>query len=79
VMDFFARLGNMRPCAPDCEAALTRAKELQDFFTTNYYTCTPQILGSLAEFYAGDDSMTENIDRAGDIAKEVIDAYIKSL
>ena len=82
VMDFFTRLGKMRPCAPDNEAALHWAKELQDFFTQHYYTCTPQILASLAESYAGGGSMTENIDKAGGagtgaFAKEVIDCYIQ--
>lgn len=81
VMDFFARLGKMRPCDPACEEAQSWAKELQDFFTANYYTCTPQILGSLAESYAGGGSMTENIDKVGGagtgaFAKEVIDIYI---
>ena len=84
VMDLFAQLGNLRPCAPDCEAAQSWAKELQEFFTENFYTCTPQILKSLAESYAGGGSMTENIDRVGGtgtgaFAKEVIDCYIRSL
>jgi len=84
VMDFFVRLGKMRPCAPDCEAALAWAKELQAFFTEHFYTCTPQILNGLAESYAGGGSMTENIDNAagsgtGAFAKQVIHAYIDSL
>ena len=84
VMDFFARLGQMRPCAPDCEEVQAWAKELQDFFTAHYYNCTPQILASLAESYAGGGSMTENIDKAGGagtgtFAKEVIDIYIRNL
>ena len=84
VMDFFARLGSMRPCAPDCEAAQAWAKELQAFFTEHYYNCTPQILSSLGQSYAGGGSMTENIDRVGGngtgaFAKEVIDCYLKTL
>lgn len=84
VMDFFARLGKLRPCAPDSEEAQSWAKELQAFFTAHYYTCTPQILASLAESYAGGGSMTENIDKAGGagtgaFAKEVIDIYIQKL
>lgn len=83
VMDFFVRLGQMRPCDPGCEEAQTWAKELQDFFTAHYYNCTPQILGRLAESYAGGGSMTENIDKAGGagtgaFAKEVIDIYVNS-
>ena len=82
VMDFFARLGKMRPCDPGCPEAQAWAKELQDFFTAHYYTCTPQILGSLAESYAGGGSMTENIDKVGGagtgaFAKEVLDIYIQ--
>ena len=81
VMDFFARLGKMRPCAPDSAEAQNWAKELQDFFTAHYYTCTPQILKGLGEIYAGGGSMTENIDRVGGagtgaFAKEVIDIYV---
>ena len=81
VMDFFVRLGKMRPCDPGCEEAQVWAKELQDFFTANYYTCTPQILSALAESYAGGGSMTENIDKVGGsgtgaFAKEVIGLYI---
>ena len=81
VMDFFARLGKMRPCAPDSAEAQNWAKELQDFFTAHYYTCTPQILKGLGEIYAGSGSMTENIDRVGGagtgaFAKEVIDVYV---
>ena len=84
VMDFFARLGKMRPCRPDSEDALSWAKELQEFFTAHFYTCTPQILKSLAENYAAGGSMTENIDRVGGagtgaFAKEVIDDYIQTL
>ena len=84
VMDFFARLGKMRPCDPGSEEAQTWARELQEFFTAHYYTCTPQILASLAESYAGGGSMTKNIDSAGgagtgSFAKEVIDIYLGKL
>ncbi|MBE6974246.1 MAG: MerR family transcriptional regulator [Ruminococcaceae bacterium] len=84
VMDFFVRLGKMRPCAPDSEEAQNWAKELQAFFTEHFYTCTPQILKGLAESYAGGGSMTENIDKAGGegtgaFAKQVIDIYTQKL
>jgi len=84
VMDLFARLGKLRPCAPDSEEAQNWAKELQAFFTEHFYTCTPQILGSLAESYAGGGSMTENIDKVGGegtgaFAKQVIDIYVARL
>ena len=84
VMDLFARLGKMRPCAPDCEAAQNWAKELQAFFTEHFYTCTPQILQGLAESYAGGGSMTENIDKTGGegtgaFAREVLMRYVERL
>ena len=84
VMAFFARLGKLRPCEPDSEAAQAWAKELEVFITQHFYTCTPQIFGSLAESYAGGGSMTENIDKTGGVgtgafAKEVIDIYIRKL
>ena len=84
VMDFFARLGKMRPCAPDSEETQNWARQLQVFFTEHFYTCTPQILKGLAESYAGGGSMTENIDKAGGegtgaFAKQVIDIYLSHL
>ena len=84
VMGLFEKLGKLRPCAPDSEAAQNWAKELQAFFTEHFYTCTPQILGSLAESYAGGGSMTENIDKVGGggtgaFAKQVIDIYLSRL
>ena len=84
VMELFAKLGKMRPCAPDREEAQNWSKELQAFFTEHYYTCTPQILRGLAESYAGGGSMTENIDKAGGdgtgaFAKQVIDIYLSRL
>lgn len=83
-MDLFVKLGKLRPCEPDSAEALAWAKELQAFFTEHYYTCTPQILGSLAQSYAAGGSMTENIDKAGGkgtgkFAKQVIEAYLNRL
>ena len=84
VMELFAKLGKLRPCAPDSEAAQNWANQLQAFFTEHFYTCTPQILKSLAESYAGGGSMTENIDKVGGegtgaFAKQVIDIYLSRL
>lgn len=65
VMDFFVRLGQLKDQPPESDAVQNWAKELQAFFTENYYTCTPEILMSLGEMYAGGGAMTENIDAAG--------------
>ena len=65
VMDFFVRLGSMRHLDPGCAEVQTWVKELQAFFTEHYYSCTNQILLSLAQSYSGGGSMNENIDNAG--------------
>lgn len=65
VMDFFVRLGSMKKEAPDSEAVQGWVKELQEFFTENFYDCTDQVLLGLGEMYAGGGSLTENIDAAG--------------
>ena len=82
VMDFFVELGRIRHLSPDSMEAQTWVKELQTFFTENFYTCTPQILKGLGEMYAGGGSMTENIDAAGGkgtgaFALEAIRIYCK--
>lgn len=80
VMDFFVRLGELKGQAPDSEAVQNWVRELQAFFTANYYTCTPELLMSLGQMYAGGGSMTENIDAAGGegtgtFAREAIACY----
>lgn len=65
VMDFFVRLGTMKNEAPDSEAVQDWVRELQAFFTENFYDCTPQILLGLGQMYAGGGSLTENIDAVG--------------
>lgn len=82
VMDFFVELGKIKHLSPDSMEAQTWVKELQTFFTENFYTCTPQILKGLGEMYAGGGSMTENIDAAGGkgtgaFALEAIRIYCK--
>ncbi len=65
MMAMFTRLGQLRDQQPDSDAVQTWVKELQDFVTEHYYTCTNQILRGYGDLYAGGGSMTENIDSAG--------------
>lgn len=67
MMDIFARIGALRKHgeAPEGAAAQDLVKELQDFITAHYYTCTKEILAGLGEMYVADERMTKNIDRAG--------------
>lgn len=65
LMDLFRRFGAIRSGAPEGEEAQKPVRELRDFITANYYTCTPQILKGLGQMYAAGGEMTDNIDAAG--------------
>lgn len=65
LMEIFCRFGKIKDLPPKSPAAQALVRELQDYITAQYYTCTKQILQSLGEMYAGGGSMTENIDAAG--------------
>lgn len=82
VMDFFVRLGKLKDKAPESEDVQNWVRDLQAFFTANFYTCTPEILMSLGEMYAGGGAMTQNIDAAGGegtgaFAREAIACYCR--
>lgn len=82
VMDFFVRLGSLREKDPASDEVQAWVRELQSFFTAHYYTCTPEILRSLGEGYAGGGTMNENIDKAGGagtgaFARRAIEIYCK--
>lgn len=68
--------------AHDSPELLALAEELQDFISANFYTCTPQILGGLANMVDGGGSLTETIDALGgegtaSLAADAIRAYLK--
>ena len=65
LMGHFCRLGKLRSETADSPAVQHWVRELQDFITDHYYTCTIPILQNLGQMYAAGGSMTENIDRAG--------------
>lgn len=80
LMAIFAEFGAIRSAAPESPEAQALVAKLQNFITTHYYTCTPQILRGLGQMYIAGDSMTENIDAAGGegtaaFAHEAIEAY----
>jgi DNA-binding transcriptional MerR regulator len=80
LMAIFARMGTIRTAAPACAEAQAMVKELQDYITAHYYTCTKQILRGLGMMYIAGDDMTANIDAAGgagtaQFAHEAIEVY----
>lgn len=79
-MAMFTKLGQMKHLSPEAAEVQAWVKQLQAFFTENFYTCTNQILLSLGDLYAGGGSMTENIDGfggkgTGEFAREAIRVY----
>lgn len=65
LMNCFAKLGKLKrldPAAPESQAAV---RELQQFITDHFYTCTPEILAGLGEMYVADERFRQNIDKAG--------------
>ena len=80
LMEIFARMGRIRMEDPAGAQAQALVRELQEFITAHYYTCTKQILRGLGQMYIAGDSMTENIDKAGgegtaQFAHEAIEIY----
>ena len=65
MMEIFSRFGAVRNTDPAAGEAQALVRELQDFITAHYYTCTPQILSGLGQMYAAGGEMTENIDSRG--------------
>lgn len=77
LMAIFARFGKLltdgtsgvseggTPADPASPAAQTLVRELQDYITEHFYTCTPEILAGLGKMYTADGEFKENIDRCG--------------
>lgn len=49
--------------APDSAEAQDLVKQLQSHISTNYYTCTKEILAGLGQMYVADERFQKNIDR----------------
>lgn len=65
LMKCFAALGKLKhldPAAPDVQSAI---RDLQQFISDHFYTCTPEILAELGEMYTADDRFRQSIDAAG--------------
>lgn len=80
MMEIFSEFGKIKDQKPDSEKALELVKELQDFITEHFYTCTNEILRGLGSMYSGSEEFTANIDKAGgdgtaEFADQAIQAY----
>lgn len=65
LMALFADFGKLKGCGPASREAQEKVRELQDYITANFYTCTDKILSSLGQMYAADGEFKENIDSTG--------------
>ena len=65
LMSVFAGFGAIKDGDPSSEAAKKQVRKLQSFITEHFYTCSDEILVSLAGMYDAGGDMTENIDNAG--------------
>ena len=59
-------------CTADSDEAQMLVKELQDYITENYYTCTNEILAGLGQMYVADERFKNNIDKHGDGTAEFV-------
>ena len=61
----------------DSVEAQVLVKELQDYITDNYYTCTNEILAGLGIMYVADERFKNNIDKHAVGTAEFISVAIK--
>jgi len=62
----------------DSDDAQALVKELQNYITENYYTCTKDILAGLGQMYVADERFKTNIDKNGDGTAEFVSKAIES-
>ena len=55
-----------RGVSADSAEAQSLVAKLQTHITSNYYTCTNEILAGLGKMYVADERFKKNIDRCGD-------------
>lgn len=80
LMAQFAHMGRLRTGDPAGQEAQAAVRELQEFITKHFYTCTPEILAGLGQMYTADDRFRASIDAAGgegtaDFAGKAIAVY----
>ena len=61
----------------DSDEAQAFVKELQNYITENYYTCTKEILAGLGQMYVADERFKANIDKNGDGTAEFVSKAIE--
>ncbi len=65
MMRIFAAIGAIKNEDPTSGQAQALIRQLRDFITEHYYTCSDQVLLGLGRMCASGGEMTANIDRSG--------------
>lgn len=77
----FREFARIKDQAPDSEEAQKLVKKWQDCITSNFYTCTKEILAGLGQMYVADERFTKSIDQYGEgtaaFMNEAIQAYCR--
>ena len=83
MMAIFAEFSTCKENGASADSAEAQAlvAKLQAHITTNYYTCTDEILAELGKMYVADERFKKNIDKYGDgtaeFAAEGIKIYVE--
>ncbi len=77
--EVFKRFAECRAngCKTESTEAQMLVKELQNYITENYYTCTNSILLGLGDMYVADNRFKESIDKYGSGTAEYVSTAIK--
>ena len=84
LMAIFAEFAACKDSGVSADSAEAQAlvAKLQAHITTNYYTCTDEILAGLGKMYVTDERFKKNIDKYGDgtaeFAAEGIRIYVEN-
>ena len=68
LMAIFAEFAECKDSGASADSAEAQAlvAKLQAHITTNYYTCTDEILAGLGKMYVADERFKKNIDKYGE-------------
>lgn len=79
LMRVFAKLAECKNNGNYADSGEAKAlvKELQNYITENYYTCTKEILAGLGLMYVADERFKANINKNGDGTAEFVSKAIE--
>ena len=78
LMEIFREFGTMRTFSKDSAVVRTQITKLRSYITDHFYTCTDEILLTLADVYTSNDEFRKNIDDAGgEVTAEFVSSAVK--